>query len=103
MSQLVIHRPVLPTPGNGRRFRLDLDGSPLEHLSLGATVALPVYSGPHLLRASCWPMGTAEIIFSALPRGRVSVVAYVDSMGQLCLRLDDSDADTSTQPTSEAG
>jgi hypothetical protein len=93
MSWLIIHRPVLPVPGNGRRFRLSLDQRPLERLSLGATIELPVYSGPHVLRASCWPMGTAEIIFSALPDGRITVVAYADTLGQLCLCLDNPQAD----------
>ncbi|MDT7676536.1 MAG: hypothetical protein QOD82_4438, partial [Pseudonocardiales bacterium] len=47
------------------------------------------------LRASCWPMGTAEIIFSALPDGRITVVAYADTLGQLCLCLDNPQADVS--------
>lgn len=91
MSWLVIHRPVLPGPGRGRRFRLDLDGTPVDSLSLGATIQQPVYSGPHQLRASCWPMGTAEIIFSALPDGSITVVAYIDIQAQLCLCLDNPD------------
>jgi hypothetical protein len=102
MSWLIIHRPVLPVPGNGRRFRLSLDERPLERLSLGATIQLPVYSGPHVLRASCWPMGTAEIIFSALPDGRITVVAYADTLGQLCLCLDNPQADAS-RPWLSAG
>jgi hypothetical protein len=102
MSCLVIHRPVLPVPGNGRRFRLSLDERPLERLALGATVQLPVYSGPHLLRFSCWSMGTAEIIFSALPGGRITVVAYADTQAQLCLCLDNPDAGVSSPWWSDA-
>jgi hypothetical protein len=89
MARLIIHRPVLPSPGNGRRFRLFLDGYRLDDLGNGGEVRTPIEAGPHTLTVRCWPMTSGALNFSATVDARMDVSAYVDPWSSLQLSLDD--------------
>jgi hypothetical protein len=95
MARLVIHRPILPSPGCGRRFRLYLDGQRITDLGNGDDLRVAIEAGPHRLRVRCWPMPEGELAFSATVDARIDVSAYVDLCSSLRLDLDDHRVDVS--------
>jgi hypothetical protein len=87
-GEVIVFRPVAWSGGGGRRFPLDLDGRYVADLEQGHTIQVWVGAGQHVLRARCWPMGSATLTVTVHPHHTVRVLSYLSALREVEICLD---------------
>ncbi|MDT7629100.1 MAG: hypothetical protein QOI50_1030 [Pseudonocardiales bacterium] len=91
-GELILHRPQTLTPGAARRIQVYLDDQQIANLEHGATMRVPTEEGPHLLRARCLPLISAELPFVLAAAETLKVLIYVGAPEDLRIDLDPESA-----------
>ena len=88
-GEVIVSRPAMCSAGSGRRFRVEVDGKDVADLEHGHAVRLWLAAGEHAIRARCWPMRSATLIFEVLPQHTVRVVTSLSALREVEVSLDD--------------
>ena len=103
-GELILHRPKTMTAGAARRIHVYRDDVRIANLGLGATARVPTDQGPHLLRARCVPLISANFPIILAANETLRVLVFVDAMEQLEIQLDEEPNPRShPDPASETG
>jgi len=99
-GELIVHRPHTMTSGAARRIHVYLDDQQIADLARGGTANVPTDAGPHLLRARCLPLVSAELPFVLADYETLRVLIYVGVLEELEIQLDENhDPDHSSPPS----